>query len=110
VPPKNNGEASALMNQMRNIGSSAGISCAGTMLAWRMQFHHARLVESITPYSSLHGMTVPQIAALVQTQASFMSYLDIFHLVAVLAALICPIVFFLKSPPKKAAQGASVGH
>ena len=26
VPPKNNGEASALMNQTRNIGSSIGIS------------------------------------------------------------------------------------
>ena len=46
------------MNQTRDIGSSAGISMVGTSLAWRVQFHHSRLVESITPYSSLHGMTV----------------------------------------------------
>jgi DHA2 family multidrug resistance protein len=110
VPPKNNGEASALMNQMRNIGSSTGISSVGTILAWRAQFHHSRLVESITPYSSLHGMTASQIAPLVQTQAEFMSYLDIFHLIAIASLLICPIVLLLKSPPKTAAQGASVGH
>lgn len=110
VPPRYNGEASALMNQMRNIGSSTGISSVGTILAWRTQFHHARLVESITPYSSLHGMTASQIAPLVQTQAEFMSYLDIFHIIAIASALICPIVLLLKSPPKAAAQGASVGH
>jgi len=51
-----------------------------------------------------------QIEPLVQTQAVFMSYLDIFRIVAVVALLICPIILFLKSPPKTGAQGASVGH
>jgi DHA2 family multidrug resistance protein len=110
VPPRNNGEASALMNQTRNIGGSVGLSMVGTIFAWRTQFHHARLAESITPYSSLHGMTVSQIAPVVQSQAVFMSYLDIFHFIALAALLVCPIVLLLKSPPKKAAQGASVGH
>ena len=110
VPPKNNGEASALMNQMRNIGSSVGISFVTAMLAWRTQFHHARLSESITPYSSLHGMTVSQIAPLVQNQAAFMSYLDMFHIVAMMALVCWPIILFLSSPPKNAAQGVSVGH
>jgi DHA2 family multidrug resistance protein len=109
VPPRHNGEASALMNQTRNIGSSAGISMVGTILAWRTQFHHSRLAESITPYSSLHGMTVSQIAPLVQTQAVFMSYLDLFYMVAMVAFLVCPVILLLKSPPK-GAQGASVGH
>jgi len=110
LPPRFNGEASALMNQVRNIGSSFGLSSAGTLLAWRTQFHHARLVESITPYSRLHGMTGSQIAPLVQTQAVFMSYIDIFHIIAFLAILVCPVILLLKSPPKLAAQGASVGH
>jgi DHA2 family multidrug resistance protein len=110
VPPKNNGEASALMNQMRNIGSSVGISFVTTMLAWRTQFHHSRLIESITPYGSLHGMTVAQIAPIVQKQAAFMSYIDMFHIVAWVALLVWPIVLFLKSPPKSAARGVSVGH
>jgi len=110
LPPKNNGEASALMNQMRNLGSSFGVSGIGTMLAWRIQFHHARLAESITPYTSLHGMRASQIAPLVQTQAVFMSYLDLFRIAGVVALLVVPIVLFLKSPPKPGAQGASVGH
>jgi DHA2 family multidrug resistance protein len=109
MPPKNNGEASALMNQMRNIGGSVGISFVATELAWRTQFHHARLAESITPYSSLHGMTVSQIAPLVQNQSVFLSYLDLFRVIAALALLAWPIILFLKLPPKTA-QGASVGH
>ncbi len=110
LPPKNNGEASALMNQMRNIGSSFGVSAIGTILAWRSQFHHARLAESITPYSSLHGMTASQIAPLVQTQAVFMSYIDLFRIAGFVALLVIPVVLLLKSPPKMGAQGASVGH
>jgi DHA2 family multidrug resistance protein len=55
-------------------------------------------------------MTVAQIAPIVQNQAVFMSYLDMFHIVAFIALLVWPIVLFLKSPPKRAAQGASVGH
>lgn len=110
LPPEFNGQASALMNQMRNIGSSTGVSIVATLLAWRTQFHHSRLAESITPYTSLHGMTVLQIEPLVQTQAVFMSYLDIFRIVSVIALLICPIILLLKSPPKTGAQGASVGH
>jgi DHA2 family multidrug resistance protein len=110
IPPRNNGEASALINQCRNLGSSIGISFVTTLLAWRTQFHHARLAESITPYGSLHHLTVSQIAPIVQTQASFMSYLDMFRIVGFMAFAICPIVLLLKTPPKQAAQGAPVGH
>jgi len=110
LPPRLNGQASALMNQMRNIGSSTGLSMAAAILVWRTQLHHARLVEAITPYGSLHDMTASQIAPLVQTQALFMSYIDIFNILAIASALICPIALLLKSPPKRAAQGASVAH
>jgi DHA2 family multidrug resistance protein len=110
IPPRNNGEASALINQCRNLGSSIGISFVTTLLAWRTQFHHARLAEAITPYGSLHHLSVSQIAPLVQTQASFMSYLDMFRIVGFMAFAICPIVLLLKTPPKQAAQGAPVGH
>jgi DHA2 family multidrug resistance protein len=83
---------------------------AGAILVWRTQLHHARLAESITPYGSLHGLTASQIAPLVQTQAVFMSYLDIFYVLAAASAVIGPIALLLKSPPKRAAQGATVGH
>ncbi len=103
VPPDRNRPASALLNQARNIGGSIGISFLNTGLAWRTQFHHARLAEAITPYGSLHGLTVSQIAPLVQTQASFLSYLDMFRIVGLAALLVLPIILFLKSSPEAAA-------
>jgi len=103
VPPRNFGEAAALINQNRNIGGSVGISIVTTLLAWRTQFHHARLAEAITPYGSLHGMTVAQIAPILQTQAVFMSYLDMFRFVGLLALIVVPAVLFLNPPPPKPA-------
>jgi DHA2 family multidrug resistance protein len=102
IDPRNNGEASALLNQMRNIGGSIGISFVTTMLAWRTQFHHSRLAESITPYGSLHGMAVSQIAPIVQQQASFISYLDIFRIIGGVSLVVWPIVLFLKAPARRA--------
>jgi DHA2 family multidrug resistance protein len=102
VPPQNNGEASALINQSRNLGSSIGISFVNTLLAYREQFHHERLAESITPYSRLHGMSLSQLNPLVQSQADFLSYLDMFFVVGVMALLLWPLVLLLKSPPKPA--------
>ena len=51
IPPKENNNASALINMMRNLGGSFGVSLVTTQLAWREQFHHARLAEHITPYN-----------------------------------------------------------
>jgi DHA2 family multidrug resistance protein len=110
IPPKNNGEASAVMNQMRNIGSSVGVSFVSTVLVWRTQFHHARLAESITPYSNLHGMSIAQISPMVDSQAAFMSYLDLFHIIAVMALVVWPIIFFLKPVPSGEKQEAPAGH
>jgi DHA2 family multidrug resistance protein len=102
VPAEYNGEASALINQSRNLGSSIGISFVNTLLAYREQFHHERLSESITPYNQLHGMGISQLNPIVQTQADFLSYLDMFFIVGVMALLLWPLVLLLKSPPKPA--------
>ncbi len=105
VPARNFGEAAALINQNRNIGGSVGISIVTTLLTWRTQFHHARLAESITPYTSLHGMTVARIAPILQNQAVFMSYLDMFRLVGALALFAVPAVLFMNArPPQPAAR------
>jgi DHA2 family multidrug resistance protein len=103
IPARNNGEASALINQMRNIGGGVGISFVTTLLAWRTQFHHARLAESITPYGSLHGMSLSQIAPMVQQQAAFVSYLDVFKVVGLIALVVWPVALFLRAPAKRAA-------
>jgi DHA2 family multidrug resistance protein len=108
VPPSQNNEASAIVNLMRNLGGSFGVSIITTELAWRTQFHHARLAEHITPYNG-YGAGVPlgQIAQAVQRQASIMSYLDAFTVLSLIAVAIIPFVLFLPNIPKGAAVG---GH
>jgi DHA2 family multidrug resistance protein len=98
------------LNQIRNLGGSVGISFVTTNLAWRSQFHHARLVESVTPFANLHGMTAATMAPLVQNQAAFMSYLDMFRIIGLMALCVWPIVLFLNPPPKRVAQGGVVGQ
>jgi DHA2 family multidrug resistance protein len=97
MPPRSNGEAAALSNQCRNIGGSIGISFVTAELAWRTQFHHARLAEAITPYTSLHGMSISQIAPMVQQQAAFMSYLDLYRIIGIVALSVWPLALFLNA-------------
>ena len=51
VPPNRTNEASAMINLMRNLGGSVGVSFTNTMLEQRFQFHHKRLAEHITAYN-----------------------------------------------------------
>ncbi len=102
LPPDKSNDASAIINLMRNLGGSFGVSFASTMLAWRTQFHHARLAESITPYADLHGQTLLQIGQAVQTQATVMSYLDVFRVLGYVALAVAPVVLLLRCAPKGA--------
>jgi DHA2 family multidrug resistance protein len=108
VPPAQNNEASAIVNLMRNLGGSFGVSLVTTELAWRTQFHHARLVEHVTPYNG-YGFGVPlgPIAAAVSRQASILSYLDVFTILSFVALAIVPFTWFLPNIPKGAPAG---GH
>ncbi|HUZ62313.1 MAG TPA: DHA2 family efflux MFS transporter permease subunit [Acetobacteraceae bacterium] len=107
VPPDKSNEASPLINLMRNLGGSFGVSFVTTLLAWREQFHHARLAEHITTATNLGGLSLARISQMVQTQATQMSYLDIFWLLAIIALVVWPIVLFLPNMPKGAAPS---GH
>ena len=67
------------------------------MLQERLQFHHERLAEHVTAYNGFGFGTSPSgIDAIVQTQASVLSYLDAFWLPGVIA-------LFLPRMPKGAA-------
>ena len=107
LPPTRFNEASALSNLMRNLGGSVGVSFVTTMLEERSQFHHARLAEHITAYNGFGWNTpLPPIDAMVQTQATVMSYLDIFWLLGLLALVAAPVVLFLP----RVSKGAAMGH
>jgi DHA2 family multidrug resistance protein len=108
VPPAQNPDASAIINLMRNLGGSFGVSIATAELAWRGQFHFERLGEHVTPYNGYGGTTsLTAIAQQVTTQASILSYLDVFTILAVVALVVSPLALFLPNLPKGAPAG---GH
>ena len=107
VPPDRTNEASAMINLMRNLGGSVGVSFTTTMLQQREQFHHERLAEHITAYNGYAWNTpLPPVDAMIQAQAGIMSYLDIFWLLGMLGLCIWPVALFLP----RMAKGAAAAH
>jgi DHA2 family multidrug resistance protein len=102
VPADKNNDASAILSLMRNLGGSVGISVATTELAWRGQFHHARLADHVT----VTGPALADIASRVVTQASILSYLDVFTILSVVALCASPLALLLPKVPKNATVGA----
>ena len=107
LPPERSNEASALFNLMRNMGGSVGVSFVTTMLQERTQFHHARLAEHITAYNG-YGWNTPlaPVDAMVQAQASIMSYLDVFWLLGMLALFVSPVILLLP----RVRKGGAMAH
>lgn len=130
VSPEKIDQASALINVARNVGGSIGVSLAQNILAHREQFHMARLVEATTPsniayqqtfnrllqyFQSLGGSaTLAQrqatawIARQIHAQASLLAYIDVFHTLMLLAALVIPLALILRHV-RLGAQAAA-GH
>jgi MFS transporter, DHA2 family, multidrug resistance protein len=120
LPRDKNNAASGLINLARNVGASMGISYVTTMLDRRAQFHQDRLVAHLDPgnprlQQMLQGATsalkahggsgVPQqaIALLqfnMQRQASMLSYIDNFRILAIMSLCLIPVVYLVKKPRK----------
>jgi DHA2 family multidrug resistance protein len=99
IPAGKSNNASALINTMRNLGGSFGISMAVGLLAQRGQFHHARLSESVTLFTrGRFGPTgtLAVIGRALERQAEMLSYIDVFMFLAVLAACAIPFTFLLR--------------
>ncbi|MDB6022029.1 MAG: disulfide bond formation protein DsbA, partial [Pedosphaera sp.] len=118
LPPGKSNNASALINLMRNLGGSVGISVGTTLLARRSQIHQDRLVSSLTATSTafqnhLHDLTrrfaehgagpvqamkraLAVISGEVQTQAAMLSYLDIFIVLAIGCLIAAALTSLLK--------------
>jgi DHA2 family multidrug resistance protein len=129
VQPEKNNQVSGLINLMRNVGGSAGISLSGAMIIQRAQFHQHQLVQNVTAYDpQMHstlqtltrtlqpaGLSTPdamnqayaRVYAAVQAQAQTLAYIDTFWLMAIAALCLVPMVFLLRRlQPGKAAVGA----
>jgi MFS transporter, DHA2 family, multidrug resistance protein len=118
LPPGKSNDASALINLMRNLGGSVGISLVQTILARRSQFHRARMVEHLTNgnpifYQATHGSgnghaSIAKIAQAMTQQAEMLSFIDIFKVLSIAAFCSIPIVIFMKRmQPREKGDG---GH
>src|SRR5579863_1714258 len=118
IPPSKSDQASALINVARNTGSSIGVSLVSNVLTHREQFHQNRLIEQVVPssmpyqntlqqvtaYFQAHGFTLAQahdqatqwIGAQVQTQASFLGYMDAFFVLTLISLSAVPLALALR--------------
>jgi MFS transporter, DHA2 family, multidrug resistance protein len=118
IPAEKTDQASALINAARNTGGSIGVSLASNVLAHREQFHQSRLVESVIPSSvqyqdALHRVTdyfvaqgdsllqaqqqaIQWIGQQVQTQASFLAYMDVFWVLMLISLAAVPLALALR--------------
>jgi DHA2 family multidrug resistance protein len=129
VPRNKNNDVSGLMNLARNIGGSCGTSFFVTLLARRAQFHQDRLVMHL--YNSSNalqksrnglmgyfqhggGQSPPGARAMAQgtvyqqllQQSTQLAYLDVIAALAIGAACMIPLAFFMK----KSKGGPAAAH
>jgi MFS transporter, DHA2 family, multidrug resistance protein len=130
IPPSRTDQASALINAARNTGGSIGVSIVSNVLTHREQVHQNRLVEQVLPsstqyqdtlqqvtgYFSAHGSSLSQahdqaiqwIGAQVEAQASFLSYMDAFLVLMLIALSAVPLALALRNI--KLGGPAHLGH
>ncbi len=118
--PDESNQASALMNVMRNLGGSIGISMVQTLTQQRQQFHQARYVESLNPLNPnyVHGLNqmsqalqnagqssvaapqqaLQQLYSSLGQQAGMLSYIDAFRLLMVLTFCCLPLILLMQKP------------
>ena len=118
IAPEKNNAVAGIVNFMRNMGSSVGTSIVTTLIARRSQFHQLRLVEKTridNPNfaNAVQGLTqhfvnaglgrhealataYARIYQSLQAQAATLAYIDTFMVLAVAAAIMFCLSFFLR--------------
>lgn len=128
LKPSQTSQASALLNVARNLGGTLGISTAQTLLQRQEQVHQSQLVEGLNGLnpnytawmsdangalggaagSGAGGIGQAPLAVLyqqAQQQATILSFLDVFHILAIFVVIVAPVVLLLR----KAERGARAG-
>jgi MFS transporter, DHA2 family, multidrug resistance protein len=124
ISKENVSYATGLINLARNIGGSTGIALSVTLVARREQFHQQRLIENLTPLNAnyqaalegakqmfiskgadaVHAAAQAQqlIYGMVQRQATLLSFLENFRLLALTFLAVIPLMFLMrKIRPRK---------
>ncbi len=124
LPPRSTNQAAGLINVARNLGGSLGVALVQTTLQRREQFHQSRLAEQTVPSelsfqqalrhaTQLFSNTTSSAAdamhhayALIQQaimqQATLLSYIDAFWMLAMLCVFALPVALMLRPIPTHA--------
>lgn len=107
-------DGASLLNLMRSIGQSAGISMVTALLARNLQQSHADLATHITAntipsldlstlnrYGILSDGVFAFADGMINQQASMIAYLDDFYLMSWISIVVVPLVFLLSKPKGK---------
>jgi len=107
-------DGSSLLNLMRSIGQSAGISMVTVLLAQNIQRSHADLAQHITDhvvpgfnlgqifqYGIISDAVFGMIDGMVNKQAAMIAYIDDFYLMAWISIAVLPLVLLLQKPKGK---------
>ena len=128
--PDESNQASALMNVMRNLGGSIGISMIQTLTQQRQQFHQARYVEALNPLNPNYVQGLGQMSQQLQgngqpaafanqqalgqlynqlnQQAGMMSYNDAFRTLMFVTLCCLPLLLLMKGPQGGASEGGGL--
>ena len=112
LDPAQRTEGSSLLQLMRNIGQSVGISIVTVLLARNIQISHADISQHINAASipglnllsslgSISDSVFAMADAMVNKQALMIGYIDDFYLMGWVSLAVIPLVFLLKQPKGK---------
>lgn len=105
-------DGASILNLMRSIGQSAGISMVTVLLARNIQVSHADLAQHVTDqavagaslaarYQPLGTTAVATVDGMVNQQAAMIAYLNDFYLMAWISIAVVPLVLLLRKPRGK---------
>ena len=108
LPADQSSNAAGIYALVRNEGGSIGIALSSTFLQRAAQTHQTYLTANLTATNVVRHGASPDSAyasmallyGKVQEQASLLAYMDQYRMFAYVLALLLPLVFLLKRPPK----------
>jgi DHA2 family multidrug resistance protein len=137
IPKEKMGNATSLFNLMRNIGASIGIAVVVMLQSRRAQQHINHLSAHVNPYNPITQNRVSELVAflmknggggggnnlmtathqayailfaMVERQASIMSYNDVFGILSITFAAMFPLIFLMQKPKHAQGGGEAAMH
>jgi len=130
IPKPELGNATSIFNLMRNLGGSVGIATIATMLSRNTQVQYNVLGAHVTAFDLRTRMLLDQIRAglmsrgldfstatsaayatlsgMVSRQAVMVAFVQLFRILALVFAVVIPLVFMMRRP--KPGQPAAAAH